>query len=473
MVVDAEHVALAARSERFAREQGPGGTDLFAPLSRFWRTADGWLRLHANYAWHRKRALSVLGCHDAPEAVEAAVLRWRGDELESALAARGALGFVVRSSEEWRRHPQGLAVAELPLLESVAGAGPARRARPGRGAAGRRVLDLTRVIAGPVATRTLAAWGGEVLRLDSPHLPEIPAQALDTLPGKRSALLDFAEPSGRARLEELLAEADVVVQGYRPGALSRYGLSPDALTQRHPHLSVVTLSAWGATGPWAARRGFDSLVQCPTGIAVAEGTHGNPGSLPAQVLDHATGYLAAAATMLALAGVERGEPPRTVQLSLAQAAQWLTSPGTNEREPLRQPHRNVSWWLCQARHDEFTSLAPLVPPATYNRDGARPPSSEQTRLPSPSKARPVEKHLQGVYRKRLPTGCPLLRTADFARRSASAPEGDRDLLLACGEHPVAASDRSALRGLQGTGASRFDRCRAWPRTRCAPGEMRV
>lgn len=338
VVVDAEHVALAARSERFAREQGPGGADLFAPLSRFWRTADGWLRLHANYAWHRERALWVLGCHDAPEAVEKAVLSWRGEELESALAASGALGFVVRSSEEWRRHPQGLAVAELPLLESVAGAGPARRAGPGRGAAGRRVLDLTRVIAGPVATRTLAAWGAEVLRLDSPHLPEIPAQALDTLPGKRSALLDFAEPSGRARLEELLAEADVVVQGYRPGALSRYGLSPDALTQKHPHLSVVTLSAWGATGPWAARRGFDSLVQCPTGIAVAEGTHGNPGSLPAQVLDHATGYLAAAATMLALAGVERGEPPRTVQLSLAQTAQWLTSPGTNEREPLRQPH---------------------------------------------------------------------------------------------------------------------------------------
>jgi CoA-transferase family III len=335
--VDAEHVALAACSERFAREQGAESADLFAPLSRFWRTADGWLRLHANYAWHRERALRVLGCDGAPEAVEKAVLRWRGEELESTLAASDALGFVVRDPQEWSTHPQGMAVAGLPLLESVTGTGQGRSVGPGRGAAGRRVLDLTRVIAGPVATRTLAAWGAEVLRLDSPHLPEIPAQAVDTLPGKRSALLDFADPLGRAQLEELLAEADVVVQGYRPGALARYGLSCEALCARHPHLSVITLSAWGAAGPWAGMRGFDSLVQCPTGIAVAEGDERKPGSLPAQVLDHATGYLGAAAALLALAGVERGESPRSVQLSLAQTAQWLTSAGTTDPEPPRQP----------------------------------------------------------------------------------------------------------------------------------------
>jgi len=121
-----------------------------------------------------------------------------------------------------------------------------------------------------------------VLRLDLPNLPELPAQAIDTLRGKRSAELDISQPAGRARLEQLLAEADVLVQGYRPGALDRYGLEPGALAERHPHLSVVTLSAWGTTGPWAARRGFDSLVQCPTGIALAEGADGKPGALPAQ-----------------------------------------------------------------------------------------------------------------------------------------------------------------------------------------------
>jgi hypothetical protein len=339
VVIEAEHVALAARSERYARNGTAEQADLFAPLSRFWRTADGWLRVHANYPWHRERALGVLGCRDTPDAVAEAVLGWRGEELEDALAAAGGLGYVVRGAQEWWAHPQGHAVAALPLLESVAGRGAGRRIAAGRGAQGRRVLDLTRVIAGPVATRTLAAWGAEVLRVDSPHLPEIPAQALDMLPGKHSALLDFAEPSGRARIEELLAEADVVVQGYRPGALDRYGLGPDALAERHPHLSLVTLSAWGASGPWAARRGFDSLVQCAAGIAAAEGTDARPGALPAQVLDHATGYLAAAAALLALADVELGEPPRSVCLSLAQTARWLTRAGIGERESQRRERR--------------------------------------------------------------------------------------------------------------------------------------
>src|ERR1035437_6457039 len=140
----------------------------------------------------------------------------------------------------------------------------------------------------------------------------------------------------RARPEQLLAAADVLVQGYRPGALHRYGLAPDALAERHPHLSVVTLSAWGPTGPWATRRGFDSLVQCPTGIALAEGADGKPGALPAQALDHATGYLAAAAAMLALAGIQCGEPPQFVRLSLAQTAHWLTAAGTQERSAPRE-----------------------------------------------------------------------------------------------------------------------------------------
>lgn len=330
--VDAKHVALASRSERYAGRDGAGEAALFAPLSRFWRTADGWLRLHANYAWHRERALSVLGCGDRPEDVAEAIGGWRGEDLEDALAAAGGVGFAVRTVRQWREHPQGVAVASLPLLDSTAGSVAGRRSPPGRVAAGLRVLDLTRVIAGPVATRTLAAWGADVLRLDSPHLPEIPAQALDTLSGKRSALLDLSQSAGRTQMEDLLGQADVLVQGYRPGALARYGLSPRELADRHPHLSVVTLSAWGPVGPWAPRRGFDSLVQCPTGIASAEGTDDEPGALPAQVLDHATGYLAAAGAMLAVAGVQQGQPARSFRLSLAQTAQWLLSAGKTVRQ---------------------------------------------------------------------------------------------------------------------------------------------
>lgn len=186
-----------------------------------------------------------------------------------------------------------------------------------------RVLDLTRVIAGPVAGRTLAALGADVLRVDPPGLPELPAAHLDTGPGKRSALLDLADAERR---EALLAGADVLLTGYRPGALDRFGLD------RHPHLVRVSLSAWGTEGPWAGRRGFDSLVQVASGIAAAcAGPDGTPGVLPAQALDHGTGHLMAAAALRGLAARERGEPVPAARLSLARtAAELLARPRTTE-----------------------------------------------------------------------------------------------------------------------------------------------
>jgi CoA-transferase family III len=336
VLLDAGHVALAARSERYAARAGTGpAQNLFAPLSRFWRTADGWLRMHGNYPWHRERALRVLGCGDDPDAVARAVADRPGEELEEALAAAGALGFAVRSPDGWAAHPQGRALAGLPLATWRPAGRGARPPEPAPALQGVRVLDLTRVIAGPVATRTLSSWGADVLRIDGPRLPELPEQALDTLSGKRSALLDLAVAGDRDRFEELLAAADVLVHGYRPGALDRHGLAAGELAERHPHLSVVAVSAWGPLGPWAGRRGFDSLVQCPTGIASVEGDDGRPGALPAQVLDHATGYLAAAAATLSLAGTVRGGPARHTQLSLAQTACWLQRAGVAERAPER------------------------------------------------------------------------------------------------------------------------------------------
>jgi crotonobetainyl-CoA:carnitine CoA-transferase CaiB-like acyl-CoA transferase len=186
------------------------------------------------------------------------------------------------------------------------------------------VLDLTRVIAGPVATRYLGALGADVLRLDPPGRPELPQQTYDQLLGKRSAVLDFGTPDGLGRLHELLAGADVLIHGYRPHALDRFGLAPPDLAERHPGLVVVSLSAWGRDGPWGQRRGFDSIVQAASGIAVIESADGErPGALPCQLLDHGTGYLCAAAALRALAAQAAYGGTLFRELSLARTGLWL------------------------------------------------------------------------------------------------------------------------------------------------------
>jgi hypothetical protein len=330
VAVDTAALAVALRSERHVRLDGRAVGSPFDPLSAFHRTADGWLRLHANYPWHRAAALGVLDCAEGD--VPAAIAERGACELESALHDAGGVGAAVRTEEAWR----ATAGPPPPLVErqvlDAAAPRPARRPR---------VLDLTRVIAGPVATRTLAVHGADVLRLDAPARPEIPLQAHDTLPGKRSALLDLA--THRPVLEELLAGADIVVSGYRPGALDRFGLAPAELARRFPGLVIVTLSAWGHEGPWAHRRGFDSIVQAACGIADAEGADGVPGALPAQVLDHATGYLAAAGALLALDAQRRAGGTHHVRLALAGTAAWLQSlpRATPEAVPDLDPGPNL------------------------------------------------------------------------------------------------------------------------------------
>jgi hypothetical protein len=316
VVLDAAHIGLAFRSERYARLGGKPAGAGFAPLSRFWRTADGWLRLHANYVHHRAAAERVLG----PDPLASAA-RWNSLDLEKAVVGAGGVAAAVREESEWAAHPQGRAVRDLPLLAlNRVGDAPARVG----GLRGLRVLDLTRVIAGPVGTRTLASYGADVLRLESPRLAEDAATLVDTGPGKRHALLDLDVPDDLARLESLLEDADVVVQGYRPGALAARGLGAADLTERFPGLVVVTLCAWGSAGPWAGRRGFDSIVQAACGIAHAtRSADGTPGVLPAQALDHATGHLIAATVMRAVTRQREEGGSWHGELSLAQTARWL------------------------------------------------------------------------------------------------------------------------------------------------------
>ena len=332
--VSGEHVALSFHSERNALLAGRGAGAMFAPLSRLVRCAEGgWARTHGNYPHHAaalRRALSLdpaLEGEGAVAALEHAAAGIGAEELEDTVMAEGGCAAALRSAEEWAAHPAGAAVGAAQLIgthPTAAATAPLLLGRPrndARPAEGVRVLDLTRVIAGPVAGRTLAALGAEVLRVDPPHMPELPAQHLDANPGKRTALLDLAEEAPR---EALLAGADVILCGYRPGALARFGLEPEALAERHPHLVQVSLSAWGEAGPWHERRGFDSLVQVATGIAYECGERAEaPGVLPAQALDHATGHLMAAAALVGLARRARAERAPVTSLSLARTAAEL------------------------------------------------------------------------------------------------------------------------------------------------------
>ncbi|MFD4830516.1 CoA transferase [Streptomyces uncialis] len=346
--LDEAAVATAFVSERHLRIDGRAPAS-FAPLSGFWQTSDGWVRTHANYPHHRARLLDALGIADTgPDQALVGV-------LAKELASRPALEV-----QETVYAADGLAVAVAPAPTPAPGTRPAPARGTGTGtgpapapaptpdgpalvearragrssnrlltpasvpAQGVRVLDLTRVIAGPVATRTLALLGADVLRVDAPRLPEDADAHADTGMGKRSTLLDLAAPGDRRVFEGLLREADVVVTGYRPGALDRHGLAPDALLARHPGLIVAQLCAWGWSGPWAGRRGFDSLVQAGTGVAAIEATaDGRPGVLPAQALDHGTGYLLAAAVLRALTDRQATGDGRHLRFSLAGTASWL------------------------------------------------------------------------------------------------------------------------------------------------------
>ncbi|MEU8959615.1 CoA transferase [Streptomyces sp. NPDC048518] len=332
--VDDGAVATAFTSERHLLVDGRAPVN-FAPLSRFWPTADGWARTHANYPHHRAALTAALGLSERADAdaVAAAVAERTATAVEEAVYSAGGLAVAVRDPAQWAAHPQGAAVAGRPLLvRERIGDGPARplpplAGSPPRPAAGLRVLDLTRVVAGPVATRTLALLGADVLRVDSPRLPELADQHTDTGFGKRSATLDLDDRTDRRTFDELLDRADVVVTGYRPGALDRFGLGARELAARRPGVVLAQLSAWGGSGPWAGRRGFDSLVQAATGIAVVEGGPERPGALPAQALDHGTGYLLAAAVLRSLTERATAGGSYGVRLALTQTAAWLTGGG--------------------------------------------------------------------------------------------------------------------------------------------------
>lgn len=367
--------------------------ELWDKFSGLYRCADGWVRIHANFAHHREGALRLLGLEPATAQradAERALAGWNAQAFETAAAKAGLVANALRSFAQWDASPQGQAVAAQPLL-SIARIGDAppltlpALAAQDRPLTGLRVLDLTRILAGPVGGRALAAYGADVLLVNAPHLPNIEAIA-DTSRGKRSALVDLRNSEGRAAMDRLVAGAHVFVQGYRPGGLQALGYGPLQLAARRPGMVCVSLSAWGTEGPWAERRGFDSLVQTAMGFNHAEGeamSDGKPRALPMQILDEATGYLIAMGAAAALHRQQREGGSWHVQVALAQTGQWLRQLGRIQdglaaiaptREGFTETTASGFGELCGIRHSAILSRTPAGWPLPSMPPGSHPPA---------------------------------------------------------------------------------------------------
>lgn len=318
-----------------------------------YQASDNWIRLHTNAPHHRRAALQVLGCSEEREAVTKAVARWRANDLEDAIVSANGCAAVMRSAKDWKMHPQGRTVAIEPLLCVSAtdiGRQPNWPISPTRPLRGIRVLDLTRVLAGPVATRFLAGYGAQVLRID-PIGWEEPSVVPEVVVGKRCARLDLKSRSGMATLKTLVGSADVIIHGYRADALAHLGLDHETRQRLRPGLVDVSLNAYGWGGPWEMRRGFDSLVQMSSGIAhtgMIEAQKKHPFPLPVQALDHATGYVLAAAAVRGLTRRLTSGRGVRVRASLARTAALL----------LRYPDENGL--AAQIDSETRADLAPAI-----------------------------------------------------------------------------------------------------------------
>ena len=335
VAVDLRHAVAALRSARYLRVAGASPKEPFDPVTGLYAAAGGrWVFLHCNFPMHRAAALGVLGCAEgaARATVAATVARRDAAELEDAVHAAGGCAALVRSAEDWRRHPQAAAVVTQPVLaiERIGDAPAEPLPRGGyRPLSDIRVLDLTRVLAGPTCARTLAEHGADVLKVSGPHLPHSDELEIDTGLGKLSCFLDLRQPADRAMLASLIRDGrcDVFSQGYRPGTLAARGFAPEDVAALRPGVIYVELSAWSGAGPWARRRGFDTIVQCASGMVVIQGGGAQPRLLPVSAIDYVTGYLMAFGAMIALRRRAREGGSWRVRASLARTGQWIAERG--------------------------------------------------------------------------------------------------------------------------------------------------
>ncbi|MGE0423290.1 MAG: CoA transferase [Reyranellaceae bacterium] len=338
VAVDLRAAAASLRSNTYVLRDGEKPVS-WDPLAGHYATADGrHMFLHTNHPHHRAGALRVTGAQTEDRAgLAAAVAKWQGQDIEDAIAAAGMVGGLTRTQSEWAAHPHGQAVAMLPLFEIVKiGEAPPERLPAGdRPLAGVRVLDLTRVLAGPTCGRVLAENGADVLHIAAEHLPYQTDLLMDTGHGKRGAYLDLREAANVEKLKALVKGAHVFSQGYRPGTLAARGFSPEALAALRPGIVCLSLCAYSHAGPWADRRGFDSIVQNVTGMAVAGSSLEKPRNMPVQANDYIAGYVGALGIMLALHKRATEGGSWLVRLSLVQVAHWIGGLGTVDASSAR------------------------------------------------------------------------------------------------------------------------------------------
>src|SRR5229473_1821723 len=343
VTVDLRQATAALRSGHYLQLAGTDVSSERNTIMGFYPTRDGrWSYLHCNFPNHRAAALSVLGVAEDREAVARAVATWNAADLEEAIIAAKGAGGMARTQAEWARHPQGAAVAALPLMEimRIGDSAPEPLPTGNRPLSGIRVVDLTRVLAGPKCARTLAEHGADVLRITAPHIAARDDQDYDTGHGKLSARLDLRQPDDLETLRRLVREADVFSQGYRPGTLGNRGLSAEELARLRPGLVYVSLCAFSHKGPWASRRGFDTVVQNVSGITTRQGelfpgAEPGPQFYPVSAIDYLTGYLMAFGAMVALARRAREGGSWLVRISLAQVGRWLVGRGQVPEAELR------------------------------------------------------------------------------------------------------------------------------------------
>ena len=340
--VDVRAAVASLRSARYLQVDGKPLPPMWDAFSGLYPAKNGrWISIHCNFANHREAALKVLGGPADREAAGKASAGWDAEALEDAIHAAGGCAGFVRTADEWAEHPQSEAVALQPLIkikrigECAPQPMPGRVGRGGpaglRPLSGVRVLDLTRVLAGPTCARVLAEHGADVLKVTAGHLPDSGQVDLDTGLGKLSTRIDLRTAEGTETLKRLVRETDVFSQSYRPGALKGRGFSAEALAQMRPGIVCIALSAWGNTGPWRMRRGFDTIVQCVSGIAhevgSTAGSASTPRYLPVSAIDYVAGYLMALGAMVALARRAREGGSWLVRVSLARTGQWILDRG--------------------------------------------------------------------------------------------------------------------------------------------------